>query len=187
MNSTLFNWLMRPLWRRQSRARRYRLLNTSCRWNSTQVESLEHRSVPSITSFFSSGTLMVSSDGTDAIVLGVNSSGNTTLNGDPLESATGTPLAANSVTALDVLGGPGNNVIDLSDITLAAFTTLNQVNVDGGAENDLIIGSALSDNIFSTSGSDTISATNQVGTPNSTIITRFSVPVNSTIAMPTET
>ena len=38
-----------------------------------------------------------------------------------------------------------------------------------------------------TSGSDTITATSQVGTPSSTIITRLSVPFSSTTAMPTET
>ena len=37
------------------------------------------------------------------------------------------------------------------------------------------------------SGSDSISATSQEGTPSSTIITRFSVPMSSTAAMPTVT
>ncbi len=157
MNSTLFNWSIKQLWQRTPHARRLRLQSSARLWSHAQVESLELRSLPSITSLFSAGALMVTSDGTDAIVLGVNSSGNATLNGDPLESATGTSLAANSVTSLDILGGPGNNVIDLSDITLAAFATLTQVNVDGGAGNDLIIGSALSDNITSNSGNDTIS------------------------------
>jgi hypothetical protein len=36
-------------------------------------------------------------------------------------------------------------------------------------------------------GSATITATSQVATPSSTIITRFSVPVSRTAAMPTET
>jgi hypothetical protein len=38
-----------------------------------------------------------------------------------------------------------------------------------------------------TSGSATISATSQAGTPSSTIITRFSVPTSSAVAMPTDT
>ena len=38
-----------------------------------------------------------------------------------------------------------------------------------------------------TSGSETITATSHAGTPSSTIITRFSVPISSTTAMPTET
>ena len=38
-----------------------------------------------------------------------------------------------------------------------------------------------------TTGKATISATNHAGTPNSTIMTRFSVPVMSTSAMPTDT
>ena len=37
------------------------------------------------------------------------------------------------------------------------------------------------------SGSESISATSQTGTPSSTIITRFSVPISSTTAMPTVT
>ena len=38
-----------------------------------------------------------------------------------------------------------------------------------------------------TSGSETMRATSQAGTPSSTIMTRFSVPISSTTAMPTET
>ena len=38
-----------------------------------------------------------------------------------------------------------------------------------------------------TRGSDTISATSHADTPSSTIITRFSVPFSSTVAMPTDT
>ena len=38
-----------------------------------------------------------------------------------------------------------------------------------------------------TSGSEIITATSQAGTSSSTIITRFSVPISSTTAMPTET
>ena len=37
-----------------------------------------------------------------------------------------------------------------------------------------------------TSGSATISATSQAAMPISTIITRFSVPISSTVAMPTD-
>ena len=38
-----------------------------------------------------------------------------------------------------------------------------------------------------TSGSETITATSQAGTPSSTIMTRLSVPISSTTAMPTVT
>ena len=38
-----------------------------------------------------------------------------------------------------------------------------------------------------TSGNETITATSQAGTPSSTIMTRFSVPISSTTAMPTVT
>ena len=38
-----------------------------------------------------------------------------------------------------------------------------------------------------TSGNEIITATSQAGTFNSTIITRLSVPISSTTAMPTET
>ena len=36
-------------------------------------------------------------------------------------------------------------------------------------------------------GKPTMAATSQAGTPNSTIMTRFSVPISKTIAMPTVT
>ena len=37
------------------------------------------------------------------------------------------------------------------------------------------------------SGSEIVIATSDAGTPSSTIITRFSVPISSTVAMPTDT
>ena len=150
------NWLTKKWWRRKPRAIRRRLWTGVGSVHSALVESLECRSVPTITSLFNAGALSVASDGGDTIDLGTDSSGNITLNSIPLVTSDGSTVATKVVTSLNVTGGPLNNVIDLSGITLAGFSALAQVNVDGGAGNDLIIGSQFADNIFGQWGNDTI-------------------------------
>ena len=150
------NWLVKNWWRRKSRAIRRRLWIGVGSVHSALVESLECRSVPAVTSLFNAGMLSVTSDGGDTIDLGTDTSGNMTLNGIPLVTSNGSTVATKVVTSLNVNGGPLNNVIDLSGVTLAGFSALTQVNVDGGAGNNLIIGSQFADNISGQWGNDTI-------------------------------
>ena len=148
--------LLKKWWLRKPRAIRRRLWIGVGSVHPALVESLECRSVPTVTSLFNAGGLSVASDGGDTVDLGTDSSGNITLNGARLLTSDGSTVAAKSVTSLNVTGGPSNNIIDLSGVTLARFSALAQVNVDGGAGNDLIIGSQFADNIFGQWGNDTI-------------------------------
>ncbi len=156
MKSINVNWPTGKWWPGKPASNRRRFRTSACPVSPAQVELLERRSLPSITSVFSAGALTVSSNGADPIILGTDKSGDTTLNGTPLLTKDGSPLAASSLTSLNVTGGPSNDVIDLSRVTLAAFTSLTQVNVDGGAGDDLIIGSEFANNIANQNGNDTL-------------------------------
>ena len=67
-------------------------------------------------------------------------------------------ITADAVQTLTVQGGSGDNSIDLSGVTIAAFTHSGgvTVTVDGMAGSDLIVGSEFADNIDGGSGLDTI-------------------------------
>lgn len=156
MKSINVNWPTGKWWLGKPASNRRRFRTSVCPVSPAQVEMLERRSLPSITSAFSAGALNVSSNAADPIILGTDKSGDTTLNGAPLLAKDGSPLAASSLTSLTVTGGPSNDVIDLSRVTLAAFTSLTQINVDGGAGDDLIIGSEFVNNIANQSGNDTL-------------------------------
>ena len=119
------------------------------------IETVEPRTVPSTTSLLSAGTLTITSNGADNMAVATNVNGNVTLNGTQL-TINNAAVAASSVTTLDVVGGKGKNTIDLSGVTATAFTALTQVNINGGAGNDSIIGSALNDSILGAGGNDTI-------------------------------
>src|SRR5207247_9652724 len=80
------------------------------------AEALEDRSLLSVTSFFISGQLSVSSDGSDNITIRP-----TPINPQLVQVlANGTPVTslptvqANQVTSIEVQGGDGPNIIDLS-------------------------------------------------------------------------
>ena len=156
MNSIILHWPTRKWWPGKPKAIRRRVRTLASPVHPAQVELLEWRNLPSITSVFSAGALSVVSDGADSILLGTDTSGDTTLNGARLVTKDGSSLAASSLTSLNVTGGSSNNVIDLSGVTLVAFTSLTQVNVDGGAGDDLIIGSEFADNIAGHPGNDTV-------------------------------
>lgn len=119
------------------------------------IETMENRTVPSITSLLSHGALTISSNGSDNMAVAANANGNVTLNGTQL-TVSNAPVSASSVTSLDVVGGKGKNTIDLSGVTATSFTALTTVTIDGGAGNDSIIGSSLNDSISGGGGNDTI-------------------------------
>ena len=147
---------------------------------SAHVERFESRCLLSISSVFNAttGVLSITSNGGDAITVGADASGNVTLNGTALSigttsttgrgpngdhgpksgppTTTATPVAASTVKSLSVMGGSGNNKIDLSGVSATAFSSLTTVSVDGGNGNDSITGSALADNILGGNGKDTL-------------------------------
>ena len=94
-----------------------------------------------VTSDLVANILTVSSDAADPIAV-TCVGGQAKVNGaDP---GTG-PAACSSVTGLQVFGGPGGNVIDLSGVDPTAFNFLPNVQVDAGAGDDTVTGSPLAD------------------------------------------
>ncbi|MBX7104429.1 MAG: hypothetical protein K1X57_10130 [Gemmataceae bacterium] len=143
---------------------------------------LEDRITPAVSAVFdsTSGLLRVTSDGADSITIGSNELHQLTVNGAAFVGSTGQPLPASRVTMLDVIGGPGSNVIDLSGVVWPAFGALSKireapskgtlyqtsdsfsnsvsgnVHIDGGAGNDTVTGSAFRDVIDCFAGDDSL-------------------------------
>ncbi|MBI1314967.1 hypothetical protein GC176_27050 [bacterium] len=128
------------------------------RSRAAHAESLDSRILLTVMTSFDSGTglLTVSSDASDAIAVAANGSGEVTVNGDNNPTGGGVINAAD-VTAIQVIGGDGDNVIDLSVVSETDFTTLTSVSIDGGAGTDTIVGSAFADVIDGGNADDSIS------------------------------
>jgi len=107
------------------------------------LDSLESRLTPAVFTSFDTvaGRLVVRSDGGDAITVGATAEA-VKVNG---QVQTITPSA---VKELHVLGGVGNNKINLAGVKPERFTILMKVFVDAGAGRDKVIGSPLADNIL---------------------------------------
>src|SRR5690606_2578145 len=98
------------------------------------------------------GVLTVTSDAADAITVTCDG-GQARVNGaDPGSGA----VACNTITQIDVNGGPGDNTIDLSGVDDDDFTLLEAVTVDGAAGNDAITGTAIGDTLNGGEGNDTL-------------------------------
>ncbi|HLQ47124.1 MAG TPA: calcium-binding protein, partial [Planctomycetaceae bacterium] len=125
------------------------------------AEALEDRSLLSVTSFFISGQLSVSSDGSDDITIRTNPFNPNLVqvlaNGSPVTSLP--MLQANQIKSIVVEGGDGPNTIDLSLITSTRFTQNPAISVDGKQGDDIINGSLnLNDTLLGGHGNDLISA-----------------------------
>ena len=145
------------LFRSGQRSSRRQGQRLTSRLGAAHVEPFESRSLLSISSVFSAGPLSIASDGADGIAVAADVDGNVTLNGTTLMipiDGTPTAVAASSVMTLNVTGGALKNVIDLSGVTAALFTSLTSVSVDGGMGNDNITGSDFADNILGSGGND---------------------------------
>src|SRR5262245_40419798 len=97
------------------------------------VERLEDRIAPTVTSDVTGGKLTVTSNAADAISI-TTASGNVKINGgDPGTGA----AASSSITSIEVKGGPGANIIDLSGVLVADFTApLTGVTIEGKGGDD---------------------------------------------------
>lgn len=97
------------------------------------LEALESRLAPAVTTSFNDGLLTISCDdaGNQAILTS-DGGGNIALNGAALN---GVPNVS-SVSQISILGGNGDDVIDLSGLT--GFT--GSASLDGGAGNDALVG-----------------------------------------------
>ncbi|MFL5328298.1 MAG: hypothetical protein ACJ8C4_05245 [Gemmataceae bacterium] len=153
---------------------------------------LEDRITPSVTSTFDdvTGQLTVSSNGSDSIQIGTDQFSNLTVNGTNFITSTGLSVAARSVRAIEVNGGPGPNVIDLSAVTplnfgLAINPDSQEIDltsdrhsasksiiqnirgrINGGGGADTITGSQCGDYIECTAGADVV----HTGRGNNTIL-----------------
>lgn len=68
--------------------------------------------------------------------------------------ASSASIDTSAISTIQIIGGTGDNVIDLQDVDLSLFPNLTAVSVDGGAGDDQIFGSALGDVLFGGSGND---------------------------------
>ena len=103
------------------------------------------------------GVLTVTTTGTAADGIAITCvGGQVKVNGaDPAPAST-----CASITAIDVTGNPGTNVITLVGVTVvstgAVFPNVTEVDVDGGAGDDTITGSDIDDNLLGGEDDDRI-------------------------------
>ncbi|MEA1998982.1 MAG: hypothetical protein U9N61_06635, partial [Euryarchaeota archaeon] len=102
-----------------------------------------------------SGVLTVTSDAADQIKIWC-SDGKVWVNGYQPGGYGSPEVDCFNIRKIIVKGGPGNNLIDLSDITCADFPVLDEGNVEiyGGAGDDEMIGSEFCDAMFGGDGND---------------------------------
>ena len=114
-----------------------------------------------VTSSVAGGVLTVTSNAGDAITI-TCAGGNVQVNaGNPGTGA----AACNTITAINVTGGPGDNAITLTGVTATDFTNLTSVNVNGGGGHDTLLGSDRADVMDGGTGNDRIVGDNNpVGT-----------------------
>ncbi|MCS6853004.1 MAG: Ig-like domain-containing protein, partial [Gemmataceae bacterium] len=148
------------MWRRWLRAVSRQLLGRGGRRRRKrriplQVEELERRELLALTASYQAGLLRIVSDGADAIQLGVNAGQEVTVNG-VVVAAPGGNVRADQVVALQVVGGPGNNEIDISRLNPVQFVGLTTIEVDGGAGDDLLVGSGFSETLIGGPGNDVL-------------------------------
>ena len=99
------------------------------------------------------GVLTVSGDAADAITIACDAGGDVTV----ANNTTPFPLTdCSAITAIDVTGGDGANVITLTGVTAAAYTALTQTTIDAGAGDDQIFGSEDVDEMHGGDGADQI-------------------------------
>jgi Ca2+-binding RTX toxin-like protein len=125
------------------------------------IESLESRTLLSVTSIFDplTGDLDISSDASDVIVVSMDAATNEVLvNDEAVDDTEGGTVTADELTSVTVEAGPGDDVVDLSDLDPGTFPDLigTDVSISGGEGADLITGSGLDDLIDGDAGNDTI-------------------------------
>ncbi|MDA0590143.1 MAG: leishmanolysin-related zinc metalloendopeptidase [Planctomycetota bacterium] len=125
------------------------------------VESLETRTLLTVSTLMIGTELSIVADGDDTIAVRPDPNNTTRLqvieNGVVATTVAG--VLVNNVQSIDVRGGSGSNAIDLSQVSKASFMNLTSVRIDGGDGNDTITGTAdLGDTILGGDGHDSIFA-----------------------------
>ncbi len=117
------------------------------------VQPLEERTLLTATALVLGTDLTVLTDADESISVGVNTTtGNAEVQIDGTVLASGSTVAAGSLTSLTIQSGAGTNQIDLSGISASVFTSLTSISVIAGDGDDTII--AASDVASSISGDD---------------------------------
>lgn len=112
---------------------------------------IPHLAFAGVSQQISNGELIIDLSGSDEVSVScVN--GLVKLNGIDPQSG---PLACASVTSIVVNGGTGDNQIDTSEVTRAAFSTVSTVTINGRAGNDTIMASEVDDTLNGDGGNDT--------------------------------
>jgi Ca2+-binding RTX toxin-like protein len=106
-----------------------------------------------VTSNVTGGALTVTSDAADPIAI-TAVGGQVKINGNNPDSGA---VNAADITSISVTGGPGANAIDLSGVTVAAYSAVTAVTVNGGAGNDTIVGSEHADRLIGGDNDDDVS------------------------------
>jgi Ca2+-binding RTX toxin-like protein len=104
-----------------------------------------------LTTTVSAGALQVQSDGGDAIGISCDGMANVAINGQPPDSGA---FACASLVAIEVVGGPDANQIDLTPVGPGNFPALASVILRGGGGDDNLIGSLRADTLHGDDGND---------------------------------
>ncbi len=99
------------------------------------------------------GVLTVTGTGSDAITISCDGGGNVAVANAVVAPG---PTACNTITAINVTGGDGANVITLTGVTAAAYSALTQTTINAGAGDDQIFGSEQVDEMHGGPGNDQI-------------------------------
>jgi Ca2+-binding RTX toxin-like protein len=125
------------------------------------VESLETRTLLTVSTLMIGTELSIVADGDDTIAVRPDPNNTTLLqvieNGVVATTVAG--VLVNDVQSIDIRGGSGSNVIDLSQVSTTSFMNLTSVQIDAGDGNDTITGTAdLGDTILAGDGHDSVTA-----------------------------
>lgn len=129
------------------------------RQRARDTESLEARTMLTVSTLMIGNELSIVADGDDTIAVRSNPSNPTLLqvveNGVVTTTIAG--VLVNDVLSIDIRGGSGSNAIDLSQVNSTTFLNLTSVRIDGGDGNDTITGTAdIGDTIIGGDGNDSI-------------------------------
>jgi Ca2+-binding RTX toxin-like protein len=148
------------------------------------TETLEQRTYLSATALIVNGQLTVVSDSDESIEIGVNpqGSGEVRVLFDGVQTTSLAGVQASQLAGINVLGGPGDNLIDLTQVRASDFSYADPITgdpmtivINGGDGDDTLLGSYdLNDSIFGGDGNDLIN-TIPIDTPATPLATPSSV------------
>ena len=119
-----------------------------------QVTAIEDPDDPSVQ--FVDGQLTITLDTAATLNVGTNADDPTFVEITINDQVVSTSVLAESVTGLTVEGSTGNDVINLANVTTAAFANLDETVVNANAGNDAFFGSELVDVVEGGNGRDTL-------------------------------